>query len=93
MNGKAAFVAPPLGVLAIFGVVGTALGGMMDMEPREFREPRERKEPPHVVPCSLAGINPAYHPEVFGSAASARQLGFVQAKDGTWHVIPNCRVK
>jgi hypothetical protein len=44
-----------------------------------------------VVPCSLAGINPAYHPGVFGDPNVARQYGFFQTKDGTWHVKKNCR--
>jgi len=43
-----------------------------------------------VVPCSLAGVNPAYHPEIFGNAAAAQSFGFVQARDGTWHVQSNC---
>jgi hypothetical protein len=47
--------------------------------------------PPSVTPCSLAGINPAYHPEVFANAATARQFGFVKAKNGAWQVAPNCR--
>ena len=44
-----------------------------------------------VTPCSLDGINPAYHPKVFGNPAVARTYGFVKAPDGTWHVLPNCR--
>ena len=43
-----------------------------------------------VVPCSLAGVNPAYHPDVFGNAATARSYGFVQSGDGTWQVERNC---
>ena len=44
-----------------------------------------------VVRCSLDGVNPAQHPEVFGNAATAASYGFVQARDGTWHVRPDCR--
>ena len=45
-----------------------------------------------VQPCSLAGINPADHPEVFGNPEVARvQFGFVQGPDGNWQVIPNCQ--
>jgi hypothetical protein len=44
-----------------------------------------------VVPCSLDGVNPAPHPEIFGNAAVAASFGFVKAKDGTWHVRPDCR--
>jgi hypothetical protein len=44
-----------------------------------------------VTPCSLAGVNPADHPNVFGNAEVARQqYGFVRGPDGNWQVIPNC---
>jgi hypothetical protein len=39
-----------------------------------------------VRPCSLAGVNPVYHPQIFGNAATAREFGFVQGPDHTWHV-------
>jgi hypothetical protein len=42
-------------------------------------------------PCSLDGVNPAYHPGIFGNPAFARAVyGFIQARNGAWHVIPNC---
>ena len=44
-----------------------------------------------VVRCSLNGINPTRHPEIFGNRAVARSYGFVTSRDGTWHVQPNCR--
>jgi hypothetical protein len=45
-----------------------------------------------VEPCSLAGINPADHPSIFGDPQVARQqYGFVQGPDGNWQVIPNCQ--
>jgi hypothetical protein len=46
-----------------------------------------------VKPCSLDGVNPAYHLDIFGNPALARAVyGFVQARDGSWHVEPNCRL-
>jgi hypothetical protein len=39
-----------------------------------------------VRPCSLDGINPVYHPQIFGNAAAARAYGFVRSPDGAWHV-------
>jgi hypothetical protein len=39
----------------------------------------------YVRPCSLDGVNPAYHPEIFGNPPAAREFGFVQSSDGTWH--------
>ena len=45
----------------------------------------------YVIPCSLDGVNPAYHPSIFGNPALARQeYGFIRARDGTWHVERNC---
>jgi hypothetical protein len=43
-----------------------------------------------VMPCSLDGVNPVYHPRIFGDPAVARSYGFVQGADRTWHVISNC---
>ena len=39
-----------------------------------------------VKPCSLDGVNPVHHPEIFGNPAVAREFGFVQSGDGAWHV-------
>jgi hypothetical protein len=44
-----------------------------------------------VTPCSLTGVNPAYHPHIFGNPARAKSYGFVKSADGSWHVEPNCR--
>jgi hypothetical protein len=43
-----------------------------------------------VLPCSLDGVNPVYHPHIFGNPAVARSYGFVRSRDGTWYVVPNC---
>jgi hypothetical protein len=44
-----------------------------------------------VQPCSLAGINPADHPGIFGNPEVAGdQYGFVREPDGNWTVMPNC---
>jgi hypothetical protein len=40
----------------------------------------------YVVPGSLDGVNPAYHPDIFGNPAAAAAYGFVQSRDGVWHV-------
>ena len=39
----------------------------------------------YVKPCSLDGVNPAYHPEIFANPAAARAFGFAQSRDGAWH--------
>jgi hypothetical protein len=43
-----------------------------------------------VKPCSLVGVNPAYHPDIFGNPAAARAYGFVLGRDRRWHVEQNC---
>ena len=35
--------------------------------------------------CSLSGVNPADHPNIFSDPAVARSYGFIQT-NGTWHV-------
>jgi len=46
-----------------------------------------------VKPCSLDGVNPAYHPAIFGNPVFARvYYGFVRAPDGSWHVVPGCNL-
>lgn len=44
----------------------------------------------YVKPCSLDGVNPSYHPEIFGNPAVARAYGFVRLRDGRWSVSPAC---
>jgi hypothetical protein len=43
------------------------------------------------MPGSLDGVNPAYHPDIFGNAATAAAYGFVQSRDGNWHVRSDWR--
>jgi len=43
-----------------------------------------------VVPCSLDGVNPVYHPDIFGNPAAARSYGFVRTPSGRWQVAPGC---
>jgi hypothetical protein len=42
----------------------------------------------YVMPGSLDGVNPAYHPGIFGNPAVARSYGFVKSRNGTWQVQP-----
>jgi len=84
MSGNRVFVA--LAVTAGLGVLGaaSAVAGQEEMNERGDRGGA-------VLPCSLAGVNPAHHPEIFGNpAVAARQYGFLRSKDGRWHVEPNC---
>jgi hypothetical protein len=43
-----------------------------------------------VERCSLVGVNPAYHPAIFGNPAVAASYGFYAGPDGNWHVRPDC---
>jgi hypothetical protein len=47
----------------------------------------------YVKPCSLDGVNPVHHPDIFGNPALARAYyGFVRGRDGTWQVQDNCHI-
>ncbi len=47
-----------------------------------------------VTPCSLIGVNPVHHPEVFSNpAVAARDYGFIRSRDGTWRVQDNCQAR
>ena len=76
-----------LGVLAIatvLSVLGTSSAAWSYFDGRYFRGG-------FVKPCSLDGVNPAYHPDIFGNPAFARAVyGFVRGRDGAWHVVANC---
>lgn len=73
------------GVIAFGASIATSVAGGRD----DSGDRRDRTG--SVVPCSLDGVNPAYHPEVFSNPAAAfAQYGFIKSGDGTWHVVPNC---
>jgi hypothetical protein len=81
MIGSNAFVA--LAVAAAVSILGAASAAAGDRD-------RGNRERGYVVPCSLDGVNPAYHPEIFGNAAAAYAFGFVRSRGGAWQVRPNC---
>jgi hypothetical protein len=68
-----------LAAALILGTASAALAGDSNSEPGGG----------YVVPGSLVGVNPAYHPGIFGNPATAKSYGFVQSSDGTWHVQAN----
>ncbi len=71
-----------LAVATVLGVIGAASVALAQDAGQSSGD---------VQPCSLAGINPAEHPGIFGNSAVAReQYGFVRGPDGNWQVIPNC---
>jgi hypothetical protein len=65
-----------LAAALILGAASAALAGSENTEERGG----------YVMPGSLVGVNPVYHPDIFGNAATARSYGFVQSADHTWHV-------
>ena len=81
MSAKIALIVPAATVISA-ALVASSLAGGGD------RDRYDRGG--HVVRCSLAGVNPAYHPEIFGSPGAARDYGFIRAADGTWQVSPGC---
>ena len=81
MIGRKAFVVvATITAVGVLGITSVAVGS--------DHFPRERG---YVVPCSLDGVNPVHHPEIFGNAAVAASYGFVRSRDGGWQVKPNCR--
>jgi hypothetical protein len=45
-----------------------------------------------VRPCSLRGVNPVHHPEIFKDPDAAREhYGFIQTSNGKWQVEKDCR--
>lgn len=83
MSGKKALVA--VAVTATLVALGAASAAATD------REKGDRERGGSVRPCSLAGVNPVHHPEIFGNAAAAQSFGFVLSPDGAWRVRANCR--
>ena len=83
MNGKKALVA--LAVITAPAVLGisSAAGSSCRDDPSQCGG--------FVMPCSLDGVNPVYHPRIFGNPAVARSYGFVRSPGGTWQVAPGCR--
>jgi hypothetical protein len=84
MSGKRAWVA--LAAVAALGILATTSASATDHDRNNGRE-----RGGSVVPCSLDGVNPAHHPDIFGNAAAAQSYGFVRGPNGTWHVRADCR--
>ena len=61
----------------VIGIATGAVAGGSD---------RDNDQGGFVMPGSLVGVNPAYHPDIFRNAATAKAYGFVQGPDRTWHV-------
>jgi hypothetical protein len=85
MSGKMALIVPAATTALALSVAPSLAGGDMG------GGGGDRSEGGGIVRCSLDGVNPAHHPEIFGNPAVAASYGFVQSRDGTWHVQPNCR--
>jgi hypothetical protein len=70
-------------VFAAALIVGTASATLAGQDDRNDRGG-------FVIPCSLVGVNPVYHPRIFGDIAVAREYGFVKSRDSSWQVEKNC---
>jgi hypothetical protein len=83
-NGKTALVV--LAVTTALGVLATTSAAWSFFDGRYYRGG-------FVKPCSLDGVNPVYHPDIFGNPALARMYyGFVRGPDHAWHVVDNCHI-
>ena len=69
-----------IAAVLILGTASAALAGSENTENRGG----------FVIPCSLDGANPVYHPRIFGDPAVAREYGFVKSRDSSWQVEKNC---
>jgi hypothetical protein len=74
-----------LGAVAALGVAGATAAQA------DFLQGDRHNRGGFVIPCSLDGVNPNLHPEIFDSPAVARSYGFMLGPDRVWHVAPNCR--
>ena len=82
MIGNRSFIT--LSLATALGVLGAASAVATEHSGRDDRGG-------FVVPGSLVGVNPVYHPDIFGNPAVASAYGFVQSRDGTWHVRADWR--
>jgi hypothetical protein len=64
-------------------ILGTASATLAGQDDRD-------DEGGFVIPCSLVGVNPVFHPDIFGNPAVAREYGFVKSRDGSWQVEKSC---
>jgi len=82
MSGKKTVVA----LVIALGVLGSSTAAWSFFDGRNFRGG-------FVKPCSLDGVNPVYHPDIFGNPALARAYyGFVLGRDHVWRVEDNCHI-
>jgi hypothetical protein len=75
----------------VVAAITTALGILFASSAFASDRGSRGRERGYVVPCSLVGVNPAYHPQIFGNPAAAKAYGFVQGPDRVWRVEGNCR--
>jgi hypothetical protein len=80
-----------IGTRASVGLAAIAALGVLATSASATDRDRNRERGGFVQPCSLDGVNPVHHPEIFGNAASAASYGFVQTADHRWHVRADCR--
>ena len=84
MRGQKAFMV--LAITAALGVVASSTAAWSYFDGRNFRGG-------FVKPCSLDGVNPVYHPDIFGNPAFAKAVyGFVLGRDHVWRVEANCHL-
>jgi hypothetical protein len=66
-------------MLAAALILGTASAALADSDQNDSGG--------YVVPGSMDGVNPAYHPGIFRNAATAKAYGFVETSHG-WVAAP-----
>ena len=66
----------------ILGAASAALAEGSDRNDNDFGG--------YVIARSLDGVNPVYHPRIFGDPAVAREYGFFKSRNGSWQVEKGC---
>jgi hypothetical protein len=77
-------------IVVLSAIVSLAIPGTISGAFAAGGEIKEPREGGYVVPCSLDGVNPVHHREIFGDPATAKAYGFVRDRNGTWQLAPSC---
>jgi hypothetical protein len=63
-----------LSVAIVLGALGSASAALAS--------DHEDQSGGFVMPGSMDGVNPVYHPDIFGHPATAKAYGFIQSQNG-----------
>lgn len=67
----------PFGALAIITALSVLDAASAIASAQDSSRNSGRERGGFVMPCSLDGVNPVHHPDIFGNPAVARSYGFI----------------